>query len=335
MKKALLLAIIAVFCIVSLTACSSTEQFFVFGTFLDVTVEGAKSTAELVHNDMADLERLISPTVEGSDLYKINNAKAGEIIKCSDVTMELLNFAKIMYNMTDGIYDPTVYPLVKLWGFSGDKFSHVEDKVPPTDEAIQEALSQVGLYKAFDINFEKNTVTKRQGYDGAMLDFGGLAKGYAVDKSLAKHDKKMLLNLGGNIGAKGKDYTIGIGNPRESETAYFGSFTLKDSEMISTSGDYERCFFYEGERFHHIIDPRTGKPADSGLISVSVVCKNGAYGDALSTAIMVLGAEYGKKLLTAFEQLYSCPVKVVFIYENLTFETFSTTNAGAFDFQKK
>ena len=320
-KSVLLIAIILI-SIVSLTACSSTEQFFVFGTFLDMTVEGVsggKVTRE-VFAYMESLETLLSPTVEGSDLHKINSAKAGEKVKCSPETMELLSIVEVIFDLSDGAYDPSIYPLVRLWNFSGDKFSQIEGKTPPTDEDIAEALSVVGFDKAFTIDHVAGTVTKNAGYDGAMLDFGGVAKGYAVDQAMDSFDIKALVNLGGNIGAKGKSYTIGIGNPRESATPYFGSFTLSADELISTSGDYERFFTYEGNRYHHILSPSTGKPSDSGLISVSVVCTNGAVGDALSTAIMVLGAEKGKALIARINDEFDLNVKAVLISSDLTYE---------------
>ncbi len=332
MKKAVLIIFVVVFSIVSLTACSSTEQFFVFGTFLDVTAKGSKSTATEIWNYMNDLEKLLSPTVEGSDIYKINNAKAGEVVSCSSDTMSLLRTAKRVFDESDGAYDPSIYPLVKLWGFSGDKFSHVENKVPPTDAEIQETLNLVGFDKAFTIDFSRNTIVKNQGYDGAMLDFGGVAKGYAVGKSMANnHGTEMLINLGGNIGAVKSHYTIGIGNPRESDSAYYGSFTLDKNELISTSGDYERCFFYEGKRYHHILDPRTGKPTNNGLISVSVVCKYGDIGDALSTAIMVLGPDKGRQLIWNMR----IGAKAIFIYENLSYELVTDHFEAPLDFQRK
>ena len=320
-KSVLLIAIILI-SIVSLTACSSTEQFFVFGTFLDMTVEGVsggKATRE-VFTYMESLETLLSPTVEGSDLHKIYSAKAGEKVKCSPETMELFSIVEVIFDLSEGAYDPSIYPLVRLWNFSGDKFSQIEGKTPPTDEDISMVLSVVGFDKAFTIDHVAGTVTKNAGYDGAMLDFGGVAKGYAVDKAMDGFDGKALVNLGGNIGAKGKSYTIGIGNPRESATPYFGSFTLSDGELISTSGDYERFFTYEGKRYHHILSPATGKPSDSGLISVSVVCTNGAVGDALSTAIMVLGAEKGKALIARINDEFDLAVKAVLISTDLTYE---------------
>lgn len=331
-KKTALFIITILICIVSLTACSLTEQFFVFGTFLDVTIDGISSSklVSQINNYMVGLEEVLSPTIEGSDLYKINNAKAGEVIHCGEDTMALFAVAETLHKLTDGAYDPTIYPLVRLWNFSGDKFSHIEGKTPPTDDAISNALRLVGFDKVFAIDHVAGTVTKNHGYDNAMVDFGGMAKGYAVDKAMDSLDKKALINLGGNIGAIGKDYTIGIGNPRESVTAYYGSFTLCQGQLISTSGDYERCFFHEGERYHHILNPATGKPSNSGLISVSIVCSDGAVGDALSTAVMVLGAEKGKEVVARISSVLGLDINAILIFSDLSFEV-----VGQIDFVKK
>jgi thiamine biosynthesis lipoprotein len=326
-KTALFILIILLY-IVSLTACSSTEQFFVFGTFLDVTVEGAKGDKAIrdANQYMEGLEALLSPTVEGSDLYKINNAKAGEVVSCSEDTMALFAIAETLYTLTDGAYDPTIYPLVRLWNFSGDKFSHVGGKTPPSDSDINQALALVGFDRVFAIDHVNGTVVKNAGFDNAMVDFGGMAKGYAVERLMRLIDQKALINLGGNIGANGKDYTIGIGNPRESATAYYGSFTLRQGQLISTSGDYERCFFHNGERYHHILNPSTGKPSNSGLISVSVICEDGAVGDALSTAIMVVGAEKGKQILSAVSEQFDLSISAILIFSDLNYEVVGSVN---------
>ena len=145
--------------------------------------------------------------------------------------------------------------------------------------------------------------------DGAMLDFGGVAKGYAVQQSLTLASDKTLVNLGGNIGAVKGDFNVGIANPqregREFINSYFAKFKLLSGECVSTSGDYERYYVVDdGERknvYHHIINPITCKPVDTsgsdGVVSCSVVTKDGAIGDAVATAVVVLGKEKGVQLL--------------------------------------
>lgn len=116
----------------------------------------------------------------------------------------------------------------------------------------------------------------------------------------------MLVNLGGNIGAAGGSFTVGVGNPRpETDSrSYLGTFTLSDGETVTTSGDYERYFVFEGKRYHHIIDPATGRPADSGLVSATVITVKGGTGgaaaDALATAMMIVGKERALELAKEF-----------------------------------
>lgn len=304
--KITLLIIVLIVCIASLTACSTAEQYFVYGTTLDVTVSGfgASNKINAIYEYMASLESILSPTVEGSDLYNINHADVGVAVECSGVTMELMRVCEDVCKLSNGAYDPSVYPLVRLWNFSGDTFTQGLQKSAPTDDEIKQTLALVGLKNAFEIDYENNKITKL--IDGAMLDFGGVAKGYAVQKSLEMTDGKVLVNLGGNIGAGGENYSVGIANPTRSDrqfsTPYFAKFTLEEGESVSTSGDYERYYTAtNGQIYHHIINPSTGYPqdtkSDGGVISCTVISKDGALADALATAVVVLGADDGVKLL--------------------------------------
>lgn len=324
MKKFLLALVAVIVCVVSFCACNGTAQSFVFGTFLEIDYKGLKNPSEKIEDYFDDLERWLSPTVEGSYIYRINHAKAGESVECNSVVMEIMRTAEKVYRASNGAYDPSIYPLVRLWNFSGDLYSTVIAKKPPTDEEIEKAKALVGLDNAFTIDYENCTVTKNEGYDDAMLDFGGVAKGYAVDTAEDDVDCKALINLGGNIVACNETYTIGIGNPRETGTSYFGSLTLEAGECISTSGDYERYYDYDGVRYHHIINPYTGRPSDSGVISVSVITSDGALGDAVATAVLVLGKDAGKELLETLS------LRAVIISEDLSYEV-----VGNVDFSKK
>jgi thiamine biosynthesis lipoprotein len=325
MKKSLKIltaAFVSLFCIVSLSACNAAEQYFVYNTFLDVSAEGAGSIALLdkIYEYAKQLERAVSPTVEGSDVYKINAAGEGDAVACSALTMQIMRAAWDAYIYSDGAYDPTVYPLVRLWSFSGDTFSKAgAQKEAPSQTEISDALSLVGLSRAFEVDYEKSTVTKKSGYGGSMLDFGGVAKGFFVQQALqmANKNQKLIVNLGGNIGGSNKNYSVAVGNPRASSEAYFGIFTLEDGFSASTSGDYERYYTLDNPRnvkapsindadvktYCHIINPFTGYPVDffeddeNTLVSATVVMDDGALGDALSTAVFVLGKEEGTLLL--------------------------------------
>lgn len=302
--KVIFVALTLLLCIASLTACSTAEQYFVYGTALDISVDGigASKAINNVYEYISALENVLSPTIEGSDLQRINSAPVSEPVKCEAATMQLMKISELVWEMSNGAYDPSIYPLVRLWSFSGDKFVQGVQKQVPTSEQISAALESVGLKKAFSIDYEQGTITKL--IDGAMLDFGGIAKGYATQKSLEMTDKNMLVNLGGNIGGIGKSYSIGIANPQRADrsfaTPYFASFELLSGECVSTSGDYERYYQADGSIYHHIINPATGYPVDTsvegGVISCTVVSTDGALADAIATAVVVLGAERGKSL---------------------------------------
>lgn len=285
------------------------EQYFVYGTMLDVKADGvgASESVKNVCDYISSLESVFSPTIQGSDLNKINSSSVGEAVACTSDTMQLMCVSELVFKASNGAYDPSVYPLVRLWNFSGDKFLSGVEREVPTHSEIAKALELVGLDKAFSVDYEKGTITKL--IDGAMLDFGGVAKGYATQKSLEKSSAKVLVNLGGNIGASGKTYAVGIANPtrmdRNFSTPYFAKFTLLDGECVSTSGDYERCYqASDGNIYHHIINPQSGYPVDTNeqgaVVSCTVVAKDGALADALATAVVVLGEKEGVALLNEY-----------------------------------
>lgn len=319
--RLVLVCVCSIFCIVSLCACNAAEQYFVFNIDLTLSAEGVGSSdlIEEIYKYADSLESVISPAVSGSDLYKINCSAAGNSVRCADVTMEIMKIAERAFDLSDGAYDPSVYPLVLLWKFSGDTFGPIGNKqAAPSDDEIKTALKYVGLDKAFTIDYQNNTITKNVGYDSAMLDFGGVAKGYIVQKALetAGENQKLLVNFGGNIGGVNKNYSIGIRNPRLADTGYYGKFELQSGYSVSTSGDYERYYSSvtsDGSKgdindkgvktYCHIINPFTGYPCDFGedtsetLVSATVICSDGGLGDALSTAVMVLGKTAGGKLI--------------------------------------
>ncbi len=289
--------------------------------------------AGMVKSYMDALERVLSPTVEGSDLNRINSADVGVPIVCHAETMEIMSVAEYVFDQSDGAYDPSVYPLVRLWQFSGDTFGELKSFTPPLEAEILLKKMVVGLDKAFKADYANRTITKL--LPGAMLDFGGIAKGYASDFARdIVSAKKMLINLGGNISAKGKAYSIAVANPsrmdREFATPYFGVLDIADGECISTSGDYERYYAVKvGETttyYHHIINPTTGYPADTegtdGVVSATVVSSNGAFADAVATAIVVLGKEKGLSLVQKLKNEARYPLAGVIIDGEMQSETF-------------
>lgn len=263
-----------------------SRTFFAMDTVMTVTAYGSEDSLPLCEKRITELENLLSAQKPDSDAARLN-ASDGTEMPLSDDTAALLGEVLAFCRETDGIYDPTVYPLVREWGFIDGDY-----KVPDSAK-IAELLEKTGFEK---IVLSGNTASVPADFE---LDFGACAKGYAADelkKILAENGvTSALLDLGGNIltvGGKpdGSPWKIGVADPfSPSESA--GTLLLSDCAAV-TSGGYERYFIAEnGERCCHIIDPRTGCPADSGIASVTVVGQSGTRCDMLSTALFIMGTE--------------------------------------------
>lgn len=288
MKFFRILAFAAVFLLI----CGCTpkppvsDTFFAMDTVMTVTVYGGENLTLLCEERIRELEDLLSAQKPDSDTARLN-ASDGNEISLSDETSFLLGEVLDFCRETDGIYDPTVYPLVKEWGFISGEY-----KIPESVR-ISELLENTGFEK---ITLSGNTVSVPADLE---LDFGACAKGYAADELkniLAENSvTSALLDLGGNILAVGKKpdgspWKIGVADPfSPSESA--GTLLLSDCAAV-TSGGYERYFIGDnGERFCHMIDPRTGFPANSGIASVTVIGQSGTRCDMLSTALFIMGTE--------------------------------------------
>ena len=299
MKRQLAALLLLLFAF-SLSGCgekaaeSETRTVYAMDTVMNLTVYGENAAAALesAEKELHTLdEAVLSRTAEGSELYALN-ASNGETVECGadDILPALIETALTISDATDGAFDPTLAPVLDAWGFTKD-----EHRVPSAD-ALKELLSHTGCGKvALEKTADGWTVTL---LDGAQLDLGGIAKGYAADLLRAQLEKEGVtsatLDLGGDVfvmGRKtdGSDWRIAVKDPADTES-YLGVVSAAD-KFIVTSGVYERYFEENGVRYHHILDPKTGCPAESGLVSVTVLCENGAWADALSTACFVLGPD--------------------------------------------
>ena len=253
-------------------------------TLMRVKVWGSDEAADAVQQEVYRLEKLLSVTENSSDVALLN---CGGYKRISDETDELLHSALTISERTGGAFDPTVYPLVRLWGFT-----EATQRVPSQDE-LQAALSHIGI----------ENVDAQDGFaelkNGAQLDFGGIAKGYAAERCVsilqAAEVEAALLALGGNVqtvGSKpdGTPWAIGIADPTQPEQS-LATLRFTGSLALVTSGGYQRYFEKDGVRYHHILDPKTGTPAQSGLASVTVLAQSGTLADALSTALFVMGLD--------------------------------------------
>lgn len=236
-----------------------------------------------------EIEQASSLTIAASAANKLNETGQTE----NAHLLSQAQTAAAVYAASAGAMDLTVGSLTALWhiGFP--------DARVPSQEEIAEALTRVN---GADVTVTETSLTLK---NGQKADFGAITKGYACDQARELLEQSgvsaAVVAVGGSLlfyGSPGRDWVAAIRHP-EQENAYAGTFTLKEG-CVSTSGAYERFLEAEGKTYHHILDPSTGYPAESDLLSVTVVSSSGALSDALSTACFVLGAEKGAALLNAF-----------------------------------
>ena len=275
-----------------LTGCTTSApqeaEFFAMDTLMSVKLWGGEAATSDVSAEINRLEALLSVTRETSVLSQLNAAGSAEL---SADTTSLLTQALALSERTDGAFDPTVYPLVEAWGFPSKEY-----RVPNRTE-LDSLLSCVGTEH---VHFDGATVTLD---GGTRLDLGGIAKGYAAQCCAELLKEKgvdaAILSLGGNvqtIGSKpdGSAWIVGIADPADPSQA-IAVLTFEGSMALVTSGAYQRYFEEDGVIYHHILDPQTGLPADSGLLSVTVLADDGTLADGLSTALFVMGLEEGTR----------------------------------------
>ncbi|MCI9071966.1 MAG: FAD:protein FMN transferase [Lachnospiraceae bacterium] len=262
-------------------------SFFAMDTYVTLTAYGkdSREALSLAQGKMEALERLWSVTDENSEIYRVNHS-GGTAVEVSDETAALLHFALGMADKTGGALEPTIYPVLTAWGFTTG-----EQRIP-TEKEIEGLLAAVGYDR---VKTEGNMVLLEQ---GMMLDLGAVGKGYAGDLAaevLRNHNiTSALLDIGGNIqaiGAKpdGTPWRLGLRDPFSGGT--IGILQVTDAAVV-TSGNYEKFFVgQDGETYGHLIDPASGRPAKSGLASVTVIAKEGRICDALSTALFIMGAD--------------------------------------------
>jgi len=259
------------------------------GTFLIVSIDNEhKNVINKINEEIIRIEEKFSRFKEDSLVYKINNEK-GSWIDVDDEFLYVLKTSLYLNKISNGAFNPLIGDIVNEYGFYDGNY-----KVP--DENTLK-----GLLKNIDIkNIEIDEKNKKIKIENGSLDFGGIVKGYAVDKIreilIENSVKESVINLGGNILVWGdRKFKIGVKNPRGDGIIY--TFELNGNSTVSTSGDYENFFIKDNKRYHHIINPEDGKPAESGLIEVSIVSESGIIGDGLSTTLFILGKEKGKELI--------------------------------------
>ena len=291
-----------------LTGCSGapaqepeTATFFAMDTAMDFTVYGDAALLDEAETLIGSLEEQVSVTDEHSDIYAIDHTGSGSL---SGNAAELMAQALELCRRTGGALDISVYPIVRAWGFTTGSYQ------VPDEETIQSLLPLVD-YTQIQYDAATGVVTLPEGME---IDLGSVAKGYAgqlAAQMLREHGvQSALLNLGGNVqtvGTKpdGSPWQIGIKDPQGEDAMMVLSV---EDQAVVTSGGYERYFEQDGQTYWHIMDPSTGHPADSGLLSVTIVGKQGIICDGLSTSLFVMGLEKAADLWAQ-----SCDFEAVFV----------------------
>jgi thiamine biosynthesis lipoprotein len=285
--------------IILLTGCSSQPLYkdtqVMMGTFVEV-ISPDKQAAAIVFNEIKRIGKLLSKYDPQSEISQLN--KLGKL-KVSPETFFILTKSILFYKQTNGAFDVTVGPLLDVWGFTDKKY------ILPDKSKIKQAMQFVGSDKI--VLNEVDSVVKFNS-PGVEIDLGAIAKGFAVDCAVEKLKgagvKSCLINAGGQIyclGERfGKPWKVAIKNPRGQGNAGYLDLVNK---AVATSGDYESYFEVAGKRYMHIFDPRTGFPAESGAICVTVIAPDGLTADALATAIMVLGKEKSDAIVKQYPEV--------------------------------
>ena len=236
--------------------------------------------------------------IPSSDIARINAASGGQKIAVHEDTFKVIRRALDIAQLSDGAFNPASGALVKLWNIGSDA-PHL-----PSQEEIEGALALCD-WRSVVLSEDGEEKFVYLPVKGTALDLGGIAKGFAADELAALIKKlkipRAIIDLGGNIYAvgekKGKEaWKVGIKNPFDSAASPVVALSVKDVSVV-TSGVYERFFVYEGRLFHHLLDCKTGYPADNGLMSVTIVSGSSMDADALATAVFVMGKERGMDLL--------------------------------------
>lgn len=315
----LLLAFFTVFFSVSCTIAGKRERtVFALDTYCSFSVWGVEESAlEKCEALLGEYESLWSVTREEGVVAAINRGE-----RCShSETLALLATAQTVTNESFGAFDVTVAPLVEAYGFYSDDYR------VPSDAEIAALLPLIDGTNV--LKTDRDLTLKK----GQKIDLGGIAKGRIADLCVAVLKENGatggVLSFGGNVAAFGTKpdgslFTVAVTDPRDT-SAYLGTLRLTDISVV-TAGGYQRGFTENGVYYHHILDPKTGRPAESGLLSATVLSPDGARADALSTACFVLGKEGALDLWRSaedFELILVCEDGTIVCTEGLEgkFET--------------
>ena len=293
--KRLLCAVLGLAMMLALAACGGTQmeqkQIFAMDTIMTLTAYGRKASAgiDAATSTLNAMDALLDPELPTSKTYEINHSNGSNVVVPAQIA-KMLSTAKTVYEQSDGALDLSLYPVIKLWGFVDSRY------YVPTDEE----LSAVIVKKAFDkmvLTSYPMTGSYTVNFPaGTEISFGSIAKGCAAENAIGAMRQagveSGIISLGGNVqtlGLKpdGSNWTVAIQDPNNT-SSWVGTVSVGEKAVV-TSGSYQRFFEFDGNTYHHIINPKTAGPVNNGLVSATIICDDGTMADALSTAMFVLG----------------------------------------------
>lgn len=276
------------------------------GTVNTITVfEEAEEALGAAKSRIADLHRRLSAFSPDSEISAVSRNAGIAPVQVSADTFSLIERAVQYSEISGGCFDVTARPLAQIWKCA------VRNEVLPDENSVK-AAKKLTNYKDIMLDGEQQTVMLKR--KGQQLDLGGIAKGYAADEvRRILHEygvRDAVINLGGTVVNLGQARTVGLQTPFAPNGQHFAALENEDGIAAVSSGVYEQCRIIGGKRIHHITDPRTGHPSDSGLIGVTLIGHHAEELDALATAVLILGAE------KSIDLLKQCNMAAVFISDD-------------------
>ncbi|MBF7097042.1 FAD:protein FMN transferase [Alkalibacter mobilis] len=347
MKKRISIVLMIFLLAVFFISCSNTtkneEQIskndFLLDTVVSIKLYDVPQEDEILIDQsfklISDLESILSVHKEGSDLYKLKMNAGKAPVEVSHYTMEVIKKSLEYSIKTDGKFDITAGPLIDLWAIDPP------NGYLPTNEEIITAVSNID-FRNLIVDEINSTVYLAE--EGMIANLGAIAKGYIADQVksfLIENDvEHAIINLGGNVllvGDKpdGSQFRIGVQDPDAARNTYIGVLVTSDTSVVS-SGDYERYFEKDGVKYHHILDPETGYPANNHIRQVSIVSETSVDGDALSTTLFLLGLDKGIELINSMngvEAIFVTDDNKIVVTEGLhdSFEFDETTYSDTYE----
>lgn len=306
--------IIALIILLTLTSCSKdyikiTDRTFALDTLTEIKIYYYETNNNDVNQDLIkesfniirQLEETLSVHIDGSDIYNLNLNAGKSPTKVSDITYNVVLDSIEFSEITNGLFDITSGPLIDLWAIDPPE-GHV-----PTASELDYVIPLINFKDIEFINYSQLFLKDKD----MVVNLGAIAKGSIADE-VKKYLKSQgvehcLINLGGNIlliGSKpdGKDFSVGVQDPNDARGAYLMSIELADIAVVS-SGDYERFFEQDGKIYHHILNTKTGYPAETNIKQVSIIAPNSQIADGLSTSVLLMGLEDGINLIESKEEV--------------------------------